>query len=182
MNVPLWAWAAVLAVILAMLAIDLFAHRTAHVVSVREAAIRSAVWVSLGAGVRWGGRGGLRRPGGGEYYAGYLIEKSLAVDNVFVFALMFTYFAVPRKYQHRVLFFGVLGALALPGALQSPAVRTDPRNSPGSCTCSARSWCSTGWKILPPATTIWTPPLVTRPARVTRRVPSPRSTTGRSSG
>lgn len=111
MDVPLWAWAAVLAVILAMLAVDLFAHRTAHVVSVKEAGIWSAVWVSLGlafGGVIWWAYGARA---GGEYYAGYLIEKSLAVDNVFVFALIFTYFAVPRDYQHRVLFYGVLGAL-----------------------------------------------------------------------
>jgi tellurite resistance protein TerC len=111
MDVPLWAWAAVLAVILAMLAVDLFAHRTAHVVSVKEAATWSAVWVSLGlafGGVVWWAYGA---QAGGEYFAGYLIEKSLAVDNVFVFALIFTYFAVPREYQHRVLFYGVLGAL-----------------------------------------------------------------------
>jgi tellurite resistance protein TerC len=111
MDVPLWAWAAVLAVILAMLAVDLFAHRTAHVVSVKEAAAWSAVWVTLGLGfgaVVWWAYGA---QAGGEYYAGYLIEKSLAVDNVFVFALIFTYFAVPREYQHRVLFYGVLGAL-----------------------------------------------------------------------
>jgi tellurite resistance protein TerC len=111
LDVPLWAWGAVLAVILAMLAIDLFAHRKAHVVSVREAAVWSAVWVSLGlafGGVVWWVYGA---QAGGEYYAGYLIEKSLAVDNVFVFALIFTYFAVPRQYQHRVLFYGVLGAL-----------------------------------------------------------------------
>ncbi|HEU5036652.1 MAG TPA: TerC family protein [Nocardioides sp.] len=113
MDVPLWAWAAVLAVILAMLAVDLLAHRTAHVVSVREAAVWSAVWVGLGlafGGVVWWAYGARA---GGEYYAGYLIEKSLAVDNVFVFALIFTYFAVPREYQHRVLFYGVLGALVL---------------------------------------------------------------------
>jgi len=111
MDVPLWAWAAVLAVILAMLAVDLVAHRTAHVVSVREAAIWSVVWVSLGLGfgaVVWWALGA---QAGGEYFAGYLIEKSLAVDNVFVFALIFTYFAVPREYQHRVLFYGVVGAL-----------------------------------------------------------------------
>lgn len=111
MDVPLWAWAAVLAVILAMLAVDLVAHRTAHVVSVKEAGLWSAVWVSLGlafGGVIWWAYGA---QAGGEYYAGYLIEKSLAVDNVFVFALIFTYFAVPREYQHRVLFYGVLGAL-----------------------------------------------------------------------
>ncbi|QIK76459.1 TerC family protein [Nocardioides piscis] len=111
MDVPVWAWAAVLAVIVAMLAVDLFAHREAHVVSVKEAAIWSAVWVSLGlafGGVVWWTYGS---QAGGEYFAGYLIEKSLAVDNVFVFALIFTYFAVPREYQHRVLFYGVLGAL-----------------------------------------------------------------------
>ena len=111
MDVPLWAWAAVLAVILAMLAVDLFAHRTAHVVSVKEAAAWSTVWVTLGLGfgaVVWWAYGA---QAGGEYYAGYLIEKSLAVDNVFVFALIFAYFAVPREYQHRVLFYGVLGAL-----------------------------------------------------------------------
>ncbi|HQR25421.1 MAG TPA: TerC family protein [Nocardioides sp.] len=111
MDVPFWAWAAVLAVILAMLAVDLLAHRTAHVVSVKEAATWSAVWVTLGlafGGVVWWAYGARA---GGEYFAGYLIEKSLAIDNVFVFALIFTYFAVPREYQHRVLFYGVLGAL-----------------------------------------------------------------------
>ncbi len=111
MDVPLWAWVAVLAVILAMLAVDLVAHRTAHVVSVREAAAWTGVWVSLGlafGGVVWWAYGS---QAGGEYFAGYLIEKSLAVDNVFVFALIFSYFAVPRQYQHRVLFYGVLGAL-----------------------------------------------------------------------
>lgn len=111
MDVPLWAWAAVLGVILAMLAVDLFAHRDAHVVSVREAATWSAVWVGLGLGfgaLVWWAWGPVA---GGEYLAGYLIEKSLAVDNVFVFALIFSYFAVPRELQHRVLFYGVLGAL-----------------------------------------------------------------------
>ena len=111
MNVPLWAWLAVLAVIFAMLAVDLVAHRREHVVGVREAAAWSALWVSLGLGFGvvvwavWGAQAG------GEYFAGYLIEKSLAVDNVFVFALIFSYFAVPREYQHRVLFYGVVGAL-----------------------------------------------------------------------
>ncbi|MFY9920869.1 MAG: TerC family protein [Mycobacterium sp.] len=111
MNVPLWAWAAVLGAILLMLAIDLFAHREAHVVSMREAAGWSVVWVTLGlafgAVVWWVWGGELAA----QYYAGYVIEKSLAVDNVFVFAIIFSYFAVPREYQHRVLFYGVLGAL-----------------------------------------------------------------------
>ena len=111
MSVPLWAWFAVVGVILVMLAVDLVAHRNAHVVSVREAGVWTAVWVALGVafgGLLWAVYGSEI---GAQYFAGYVIEKSLAVDNVFVFAIIFTWFAVPREYQHRVLFFGVLGAL-----------------------------------------------------------------------
>ncbi|MGX5657635.1 TerC family protein [Geodermatophilus nigrescens] len=116
MDVPFWLWLAVLGGIVAMLAVDLFAHRRAHVIGVREAAAWSAVWVALGAGFGawvWAAYGAEY---GQQYYAGYLIEKSLAVDNVFVWAIVFTFFAVPREYQHRVLFYGVLGALVLRGA------------------------------------------------------------------
>jgi len=111
MDVPLWLWIAVLGIILGMLAIDLFAHRKAHVIGVREAAIWSFIWVSLGVSfgayiwVTYGAELGQ------QYYAGYVIEKSLAVDNVFVWAIIFAFFAVPRELQHRVLFLGVLGAL-----------------------------------------------------------------------
>jgi predicted tellurium resistance membrane protein TerC len=87
-NVPLWAWMAFVAFILVMLAVDLAAHRRAHVVSVREAAAWSAVWVALGlgfAGVLWVWQGAAAA---GQYLAGFLIEKSLAVDNIFVFALL----------------------------------------------------------------------------------------------
>ncbi|PFG44668.1 tellurite resistance protein TerC [Isoptericola jiangsuensis] len=116
MSVPLWAWFAVLGVILAMLALDLLAHRRAHVIEVREAAAWSAVWVALGVGFGvvvwqvWGAEHGQ------QYFAGYLIEKSLAVDNVFVWAIVFAAFGVPRELQHRVLFLGVLGALVFRGA------------------------------------------------------------------
>src|SRR5689334_11120327 len=99
-----------------MLAVDLFAHREAHVVGIREAAVWSAVWVTLGltfGGVIWWVWGG---EFAAQYLAGYVIEKSLAVDNVFVFAIIFSYFAVPREYQHRVLFYGVLGALVFRAA------------------------------------------------------------------
>ncbi|MCB9412604.1 MAG: TerC family protein [Actinobacteria bacterium] len=116
MNVPLWAWFAVLAVILVMLAIDLFAHRKAHVIGVREAAKWSAFWVVLGIGfgvLIWWLYGA---EFGAQYFSGYVIEKSLSVDNVFVWAMIFSYFAVPREYQHRVLFYGVLGALVFRGA------------------------------------------------------------------
>lgn len=111
MDVPFWIWAAVLAFIVVMLAVDLFAHRRAHVIGVREAAVWSGVWVAFGVAfgvvvwMNWGAEFGQ------QYFAGYLIEKSLSVDNVFVWAIIFSYFAVPREFQHRVLFLGVLGAL-----------------------------------------------------------------------
>ncbi|MEO8322822.1 MAG: TerC family protein [Actinomycetota bacterium] len=112
--VELWVWVAFVAFILAMLALDLFfLHRDAHVVAFREAAIWSAVWVTLGLSfgvVIWVWQGA---PAAGEYIAGYLIEKSLSIDNIFIFALVLGYFQVPPAYQHRVLFWGVLGALAM---------------------------------------------------------------------
>jgi len=116
-DTPLWAWGATLGVIFLALALDLFVfHRKAHEVSLREAAWASLGWVTLGItfGVVvwvWGGTGA-----GEEYFAGYLIEKALSVENIFVFALVLGYFAVPPANQHRVLFFGVLGALILRGA------------------------------------------------------------------
>jgi tellurite resistance protein TerC len=108
-------WLAVIGAVLVMLLVDLVAHRHAHVIGVREAAAWSVFWVACGLGfgalVWWGYGAGL----GQQYFAGYLIEKSLAVDNVFVWAIIFGYFAVPREYQHRVLFLGVLGALVFRG-------------------------------------------------------------------
>lgn len=115
MNVPLWMWFAVIGFILLMLVVDLVAHRHAHVISVREAAAWSGIWVLFGVAfgaLVWFLYGA---EFGQQYFAGYLIEKSLAVDNVFVWAIIFTFFAVPREYQHRVLFFGVLGALVFRG-------------------------------------------------------------------
>jgi tellurite resistance protein TerC len=111
MDVALWVWAALIVGILAMLAVDLFMHRDAHVIGVREAAVWSGIWVIVAVGVGvaiWASYGS---EFGMQYFAGYLIEKSLAVDNVFVWAMIFSYFAVPREYQHRVLFYGVVGAL-----------------------------------------------------------------------
>lgn len=109
--VPVWAWIALTAAIAVMLAIDLFMHRDDHVVGVREAAVWSAIWIATGlafGGVLWWAYGGEVAE---TYFAGYLIEKALSVDNVFVFAMVFTYFAVPDRYQHKVLFWGVIGAL-----------------------------------------------------------------------
>ena len=88
-------------------------HREAHEVNTKEAAIESAVWISIGVGfsliVLWWFGGAAT----GEYISGYLIEKSLSIDNVFVWALIMAYFKVPQKYQHRVLFWGIFGALVM---------------------------------------------------------------------
>lgn len=114
MVFPVWAWVAFGAFVLLMLVLDLFVlHRDAKEISFREAAVLSAFWVALGLlfGILvwvWAGP-----TTAGEYYAGYIIEKALSVDNVFVFALIFAYFAVPVEYQYRVLFWGVVGALVL---------------------------------------------------------------------
>ncbi|CAA9441093.1 MAG: Integral membrane protein TerC [uncultured Rubrobacteraceae bacterium] len=114
MVFPVWAWVGFGAFILLMLVLDLFVlHRDAKEISFREAAVLSAFWVALALlfGILvwiWAGP-----TAAGEYYTGYIIEKALSVDNVFVFALIFAYFAVPVEYQYRVLFWGVVGALVL---------------------------------------------------------------------
>jgi len=109
-----WIWIGFTAFVLAMLALDLGVfHRKAHVISIRESLTWTGVWVGLAllfnAGV-WSLAGAQK---GLEFFTGYLIEKSLSVDNIFVFALLFSYFAVPAKLQHRVLFWGILGALVM---------------------------------------------------------------------
>jgi len=111
--VPLWAWFALGGAIVVMLAIDLALHRDDHVVSFREAAIWSGIWIGAGLAlglVLWWWQGG---DVAATYYSAYLIEKALSVNNVFIFALIFSYFAVPDRYQHRVLFWGVIGALLM---------------------------------------------------------------------
>ncbi|MEN9505176.1 MAG: hypothetical protein RI958_1102, partial [Actinomycetota bacterium] len=114
LDVPLWAWGALIAFIVLLLVVDLVVfHREAHDVHTKEAAVESVIWVSIGLAftfVIWFAFSGAAA---GEYISGYLIEKSLSVDNVFVWALIFTYFKVPGKYQHRVLFWGIFGALVL---------------------------------------------------------------------
>ncbi|GAC1446440.1 MAG: TerC family protein [Pyrinomonadaceae bacterium] len=114
MNYSIWAWAGFGAFILLMLALDLgLLNRKAHAVGYREAGVWSAVWVMLalafGGLVFWqfGSVKGL------EFLTGYVIELSLSVDNLFVFLLLFSYCKVPDTYQHRILFWGVLGALVM---------------------------------------------------------------------
>ncbi|MGK5442439.1 TerC family protein [Micromonospora sp. URMC 105] len=112
LSVPWWAWVVLAMGIAVMLAVDLLLHRDDHVIGFREAATWSGIWIAAGLAfgvLLWAWQG---QEAAGAYYAGYLIEKALSIDNVFVFALIFGYFAVPAGYQHKVLFWGVLGALA----------------------------------------------------------------------
>jgi tellurite resistance protein TerC len=117
MTVPVWAWAAFLSFVIAMLALDvLVLHRRAREVSLREAGTWSAVWIIIGLGFgglvwAWAGSGAAQ-----AYLAGYLIEKSLSVDNIVLFAAIFSALAIPARYQHRVLMLGIIGALAMRAA------------------------------------------------------------------
>ena len=118
LDIHMWEWGALVGLIVTLLVADLLlVHRKPHDISFKEAGIESAIWVSIGVaftGVIYliGGdvNGG---QAAGEYISGYLLEKSLSVDNVFVWAVIFSYFAVPKKYQFRVLFWGIFGALVL---------------------------------------------------------------------
>lgn len=114
LDVPGWAWIALVTLIMALLAFDiLVVHRKPHDVHTKEAAIESAVWISIGLAFTGVIALAFGASASGEYLSGYLIEKSLSVDNVFVWALILSYFKIPTKYQHRVLFWGIFGALAL---------------------------------------------------------------------
>ena len=113
LDVTAAAWIVLLVIIVVMLAIDLYRHREAHAPTTREALVESSIWIACG--LAFGGAIALfyGADAFGEYISGYLIEKSLSVDNVFVWALLFTTLAIPVKYQHRVLFWGIFGALAM---------------------------------------------------------------------
>jgi len=134
----IWVWAAFIGFVLLMLALDLgIFHRHAHVVTIKEALFWSGIWISLGLAFsiliyfgyenHWLGLGGSVDAVDGlindgqtamvKYITGYIVEKSLSVDNVFVIAMVFGFFAVPAIYQHRVLFWGVLGALVMRGVM-----------------------------------------------------------------
>src|SRR6201988_4741403 len=106
-----------------MLALDLFVlHRRAQEVSLKEAARWTAVWLTIGlgfGGLLWAWQGGGTAQ---AYLAGYLIEKSLSLDNVFVFVVIFAAFAIPARYQHRVLMLGIIGALIMRGAFIAAGV------------------------------------------------------------
>ena len=128
MDTPIWLWIGFNVFVLAMLALDLGVfHRKAHAVSGREALAWSVVWISLSLVFNsaiyfyWDRMVPASTYTNSEaalaFFTGYLIEKSLSVDNIFVFILIFSFFGVPAAYQHRVLFWGILGALIMRGIL-----------------------------------------------------------------
>jgi tellurite resistance protein TerC len=115
---PLWLWFSFIAIVIALLVLDLgLLNKTDHEIGVSESLKLSALYISLGVGF-----GGfvwyqLGQQAAAEYLTAFVVEKTLALDNVFVIALIFTYFAVPRIYQHRVLFWGILGVIVLRGIM-----------------------------------------------------------------
>lgn len=114
----LWGWVGFNVVVLAILALDLgVLHRKSVKVSLKEAASWSAVWVALSLCFAFAVYRTMGNQAGLEFLTGYLIEYALSVDNIFVFVLIFSYFGVPEKYQHRVLFWGIIGALVLRGVM-----------------------------------------------------------------
>lgn len=121
-NIALWIWGAFLGFVLLVLALDLGVfHRQAHKIEIKEALVWSGVWIglalvfNLGLFLFWDriqpGSQYTNVEAGFAFLSGYLIEKALSIDNIFVFLLIFGYFSVPEKYQHRVLFWGIVGAL-----------------------------------------------------------------------
>jgi tellurite resistance protein TerC len=114
----LWGWIWFNVAVLAILALDLgVLHRKSSKVSLKEAAIWSGVWVALSLCFALAIYRNMGKESGLEFLTGYLIEYALSVDNIFVFVLIFSYFSVPEKYQHRVLFWGIIGALVLRGVM-----------------------------------------------------------------
>jgi len=118
MGKPVWMWALFLTVVVVLLVLDLgVLHRKQHVVSARESLWTTAGYMALaslfGGWVWWE----LGQEKALQYYTGYVVELSLAMDNVFVIAMILGYFHIPRQYQHRVLFWGILGVLALRGIM-----------------------------------------------------------------
>ncbi len=118
LGTPLWFWAAFLAIVIALLVLDLgVLHRKQREIGVRESLMMSGFYIAAGLAFGawvWIARGDTA---GLDYVTGFLVEKSLAMDNVFVIAMIFGYFAVPRIYQHRVLFWGILGVIVLRGIM-----------------------------------------------------------------
>jgi tellurite resistance protein TerC len=118
MDYPLWMWSVFGAAVLILLILDLgVLNRKDHEIGVRESLKLSALYISAGLGFGAWVWSELGPKAGMDYLTGFLVEKSLSMDNVFVISLIFTYFAIPRIYQHRVLFWGILGAIVMRGIM-----------------------------------------------------------------
>ena len=114
----IWGWIGFNVVVLAILGLDLgVLHKRSEKVTLKEAATWSAIWVALSLCFAFAVYRTMGEESGLEFLTGYLIEYALSVDNIFVFVLIFSYFSVPEKYQHRVLFWGIIGALVLRGVM-----------------------------------------------------------------
>jgi tellurite resistance protein TerC len=114
MEINIWFWVAFNLFVLIMLALDLgIFHRKTHIIKVKEALIWSAVWITLAMVFNGFIYYALGKTKALEFFTGYVIEKALSVDNIFIFALIFSFFQTPAKYQHKVLFWGIIGALIM---------------------------------------------------------------------
>jgi tellurite resistance protein TerC len=118
MGKPAWMWLSFLAVVALLLAADLgIFHRTSREIGVRESLVMSGFYIAMGLAFGVWVWSSLGAQSGVEYLTGFLVEKTLALDNIFVISLVFAYFAIPAAYQHRVLFWGVLGVIVLRGIM-----------------------------------------------------------------
>ncbi len=117
-GAAVWMWLAFLSAVVALLALDLgVLHKKSHEIGIRESLLMSGFYITLGilfSGFVWSQFG---QQASVEYLTGFVIEKSLAMDNIFVIAMIFGYFSIPREYQHRVLLYGILGVIVLRGIM-----------------------------------------------------------------
>jgi tellurite resistance protein TerC len=147
-DVPGWHWAVLIGWFVFLILFDILViHRRDHSPTLREAGIQSMVWIGLGVAL-----GMLFWPlygadAAGQYFSGYIIEKSLSVDNVFAWSVILTYFTIPKKYQHRVLFWGVVGALIMRVIFIFAGIAIIERFEPVLLIFGALLLYS-GWKIL----------------------------------
>ncbi len=147
-NIPGWHWAILISWFVFLILFDILVlHRHDHTPTLRESSVQSIAWIALGLGLGvlfWPLYGG---DAASQYFSGYIIEKSLSIDNVFAWSVILSYFAVPKKYQHRVLFWGVIGALVMRIIFIFAGIAVIERFEPVLLIFGALLLFS-GWKIL----------------------------------
>lgn len=118
LGTPTWMWAVFISLVLGLLALDLgVLHKNSKEIGIRESLLMSGFYIAIGlafGGWIWYQSG---EQSAMEYVTGFVVEKSLAMDNIFIIAMIFSYFAIPRQYQHRVLLWGILGVIVLRGIM-----------------------------------------------------------------